>query len=244
MRYEKNLFLEKLNSGGKWLFPLVEQACLHIIIFTLTPSVGLAAFSSSPHLQIIPQSPAGKSSCFILVSRFHLPHSGRRSGTCSIRQPEAEGERKILSVPSTRAENVVGHVFLQRQFHVCINKVPTLTLALLKVSSCYKLPKPSLSHSFTLLLSSFLAVVLPFPLFLSNSTPPLFSSSLSLIRTGSRVIDVSAEVRTTASITVGISSPVMRWWHRRCSHSSHFTASGGNRRTSLKYSHHMTSFTP
>lgn len=175
-------------------------------------------------LQIIPQSPASESSCFIPVSRFHLPHPRRRSGTRSIRQPgEAERERKILSVPSTRAENVVGHVFLQLWFPVCINKV--LTLALLKVSSCYKLPKLSLSLSFTLLLSGFLALVLPFPWFLSNSAPPLFSSSLSLIHTGSRVIDVAAEVRTTASITFGISSPVTRGWHRRCFCSCRFTVS-------------------
>lgn len=235
----QNLFLEQLNSGGETAVS-ASGACLpsyhHIhtdtiswfsCFFLLSSSSDYSTVSSWRILLLYSSEPISFASPWEKLWDTLQP-STRRSWW---------GEKDPVGT-FNKGWKCGWSCFLQLQFHVCINKVPTLTLALLKVSSSYKLPKPSLSSALNLMLSGFLALVLLFPLFLSNSAPPLFFGGLSLIHTGSRVIDVSADVRTAASITVGISSPVMSWWHRRSSCSCPFTASLGmtsvaNRHASL-----------
>lgn len=174
---------------------------------------------------------------FLLYSSEPISFASPWETLCDMFHPSSQrswgGEKDSVGTFS-KGWNVIGDVFLPHCW-ICIKRDPTLTLALLKVSFCYKLPKSNLSLSFTLLLSGFRAFVLLFLLFFSNSVPPLFSRGLSLINTGSHVIDVSAEVRTTASITIGISSLVTRRWHRQCSRSfTVYEPLRVNRRTSLK----------
>lgn len=217
----RNLFLEQLNSRGERSAPLNKCACHPIITVTLTNrQLILQLFPPSPRLQIIPQSPAADSSCFIPVSRFHLPHPRRRSGRRSIRQPgEAVGGEKDPV-----------HTF--NMGWKCAWSCVFFTSAVSHLQKKKKRagPNPGPPRSCSTVA------------FVSLKLVSLFSRGLSLIRTGSRVIDVSAEVRTTASITVGISSFVTRWRHRLCFDSLPFHSIpafrvGRNRCASLKYSH-------
>lgn len=181
------------------------------------------------------------------MSIFNLRHPGRRHGTHSIHQPsKAEGEKKIPSVPSTPSENVVCCIFYNYSTH-SISHFPyiwTQWLFFLPLLHFSSFTQPAIirrvlpwEQDFFLLQASknepklqlyppaFLLPFQTFLLFLPNSFPPHLSGSLSLIHTGSRVIDLSARVRATASVTPGISSPVTRWWHRRCFHIHRFTPS-------------------
>lgn len=144
----QNLFLEQLNSGGETAVS-ASGACLpsyhHIhtdtiswfsCFFLLSSSSDYSTVSSWRILLLYSSEPISFASPWEKLWDTLHP-STRRSWW---------GEKDPVGT-FNKGWKCGWSCFLQLQFHVCINKVPTLTLALLKVSSSYKLPKPSLSSA-------------------------------------------------------------------------------------------------
>lgn len=187
----RNLFLEQLNSRGERSAPLIKRACHSIITFTLTQR------------QLISQ-------LFPLLLIFRLFHSRRppippalfrwADFICLTLGDVLEHAQSVNLAKLWGRERSC--LYLQHGLKMCLVMCFFLNCSFTSAEKKRAGPNPGPPRS-----SSTIA-------FVSLKLVSLFSGGLSLIRTGSRVIDVSAEVRTTASITVGISSFVTRWRHR------------------------------
>lgn len=175
----QNLFLEQLNSGGETVVstnPARLPSYHHIHTDAISWFSSFLLLSSSSDYSTVTSR-----WILLLYSSEPISFASPWETLWDTLHPSTQrswGGEKDPGGTFNKGWKCGWSFFSPPQFHVCINKVPTLTLALLGVSSCYKFPKPSLSLCFTLQLSGFLALVLPFPLFLSNSAAPLWAWSV------------------------------------------------------------------